>query len=275
MLKIRIEFKDRAPTAVECSTMVFPGGELHVTAPVAEFTIGATRINIAAELRSAHDIMELLLATDALRRQVPGVPVFLFMPYVPYARQDRVANHGEALSIRVFCDLINAQDYARVYVTDPHSDVAAALIDRCTARLPVVELYRVVEAIGGDCLLVCPDAGARKRVHAMAQQLKLGVLHADKVRNTQTGEITGTVVDMAMTDPDVPLLVIDDICDGGRTFIELAKAIRGLGHTGPLYLYVTHGIFSKGIDALAAFYDRIYTLRDWLNSGHPCVIEMK
>ena len=69
-------------------------------------------------------------------------------------------------------------------------------------------------------------------------------IRADKKRDPSNGEITGTVVySEHLGSQDV--LIVDDICDGGRTFIELAKELRHLT-TGRIYLYVTHGIFSKG-----------------------------
>ena len=53
------------------------------------------------------------------------------------------------------------------------------------------------------------------------------------------------------------IIIIDDICDGGRTFIELAKAIREIT-TLPIHLIVTHGIFSAGFKQLFEYFDGIY-----------------
>jgi ribose-phosphate pyrophosphokinase len=53
-------------------------------------------------------------------------------------------------------------------------------------------------------------------------------------------------------------LIVDDICDGGRTFIELAKVLRPWT-TGKIYLYVTHGIFSNGLDVFNSLIDGVYT----------------
>jgi ribose-phosphate pyrophosphokinase len=50
---------------------------------------------------------------------------------------------------------------------------------------------------------------------------------------------------------------VDDICDGGRTFIEISKALDG--YQGELYLFVTHGIFSKGFEELFKHFTKIYT----------------
>ena len=81
------------------SAFVFPGGESQVTVPAAwqARADAASEFRIHALLKSADDVMQLLMLTDALRRLNPAAPVHLDMPYVPYARQDRVCNPGEAL----------------------------------------------------------------------------------------------------------------------------------------------------------------------------------
>jgi ribose-phosphate pyrophosphokinase len=53
--------------------------------------------------------------------------------------------------------------------------------------------------------------------------------------------------------------VIDDLCDGGGTFIGIAQELRKAGITQPLYLYVSHGIFSKGLEVLFQHFDQIFT----------------
>jgi ribose-phosphate pyrophosphokinase len=50
-------------------------------------------------------------------------------------------------------------------------------------------------------------------------------------------------------------VIVDDICDGGRTFLEIAKTIRSKKRNisifgDKIYLVVTHGIFSAGFDEL-------------------------
>jgi ribose-phosphate pyrophosphokinase len=243
----------------------FPGGEMQVTIPAGlrEQADAAREFRINALLKSADDVMQLLLLTDALRRLNPAVPVHLDMPYVPYARQDRVCNPGEALGAAVFCKLINDQQYATVTIVEPHSDVTPALL----ARVRVVDAAAYLKkalaapAFAQGVTLMAPDAGARKRVQALAKALGVAdVRYAEKVRDPQTGRITETRVPDDI--PAQPVLVVDDICDGGRTFLELAAALRGKTRQ-PLYLYVTHGIFSKGLTELKANYAEIFTAYDW------------
>lgn len=261
MTKHHPESPWKARNPIELKVLRFPGGEVHVTI---QSDVPADEIEIKAHLPDADAVMTLLMATDALRRAYAGTLIDLHLPYVPYARQDRVANPGESLSVKVFCDLINAQHYRRVVIEDPHSDVTPALLDRVVIDDPLPALRRVVEHILGkdaSVALVAPDAGARKRVLKFASQLDLPVVFAEKVRDTRTGKITSTVIQGDL--PDCALLVIDDICDGGRTFIEIAHAVHSHTTHSPLYLYVTHGIFSKGLDALLEDYAAVFTRNNW------------
>nr|WP_233830521.1 ribose-phosphate diphosphokinase [Paraburkholderia sp. ZP32-5] len=260
-----LELPDSTINPVGMKVLKFPGGEMHVTV---QTDVPAENLELSAHLPNGDAVMTLLMATDALRRAYPDTPIDLHLPYVPYARQDRVANPGESLSAKVFCELINAQGYRRVVIQDPHSDVTPALLDRVVIDDPLPALRRVVEHIldrHPDVALVAPDAGARKRVLKLASQLDLPAVFADKVRDTRTGAIKGTEIHDAL--PDGALLVIDDICDGGRTFTELARVLHAkqdyASARRPLYLYVTHGIFSKGLDALLDGYTAVFTRNNW------------
>ena len=223
---------------------------------------------IKADLKSASDLIELIMVTDAIRRlrghQSPDIT--LEMPYVPYARQDRVCAPGEAFGIKVLCDIINAQNYKSVHIWDPHSDVTTALLNNVT----VMEQYMLFDLYynpnfqedtplpGADnTVLVSPDAGANKKTFKFAQELGIDkVVRADKIRDVSNGKILETIVYSGHIG-DKNFLIIDDICDGGRTFIELAKVLRPRT-SGKIYLYVTHGIFSQGLEPFRGLIDGIY-----------------
>lgn len=244
----------------------FAGGEVHVKLG---YVPTGTESAIHADLRSSDDVMALLLETDALRRA--GIKdLDLIMPYVPYARQDRVMIHGEPLSIKVFTDLINAQNYRSVTIWDPHSDVTPALLNNCNVVTQEILVSRNAVRMGitKNTILVCPDAGARKKVLKVSQHgFKQDILFADKVRDVSTGKITRTTLGNfpfeAIGNRD--FLIVDDILDGGATFIELAKLLRPLT-TGKIKLYVTHGIFSKGSAGFGDI-DEIYVANSWVENS--------
>jgi ribose-phosphate pyrophosphokinase len=65
---------------------------------------------------------------------------------------------------------------------------------------------------------------------------------------------------------------VDDICDGGYTFIELAKALEArlepyFGADFKLDLWVSHGLFTKGYQDLSWHYDTIETTNSWNFNG--------
>lgn len=240
-------------TRVLHETFTFPGGEIQVRVERG-YWHPSDRLEITADVCNSASIMELFLVTDAVRHLYPNVPIDLVMPYLPYARQDRVCASGEAFSLKVMCDLINAQGYASVTVWDGHSKETMARL----ANGRMVEAHRFVAHIPNKSTttLIAPDAGAHARVKFCAGFFGMKMVSAEKTRDPLTGKITGTVVHSGSLG-DADLLIVDDICDGGRTFIELAKVLRPLT-TGKINLYVTHGIFSQGFDVFNGLIDHIY-----------------
>ena len=241
----------------------FPGGERHVRLPAEAIEAVAARDwTVEARVYTPADIMDLLLATDALKRLIPAASVLrLVLPYVPYARQDRPALDGEPLSAKVFCNLINALGYDEVQIWDPHSDVTGALLNNVRIRKTEELLQAAFDRKGAghllhECAFVSPDAGARKRVAKLAETFGTDVVFADKVRDPATGRLSGTRVPDEL--PARPLLVVDDICDGGGTFVELARVLRART-AQPLYLYATHGLFTKGLEPLRACFDGVFS----------------
>lgn len=252
----------------------FPGGEVGVALPPArwQYTNANTKRGvIKLDYQGDQDLISLLMLTDAVRRACPDVILSLVMPYFPYARQDRVCNPREALSAKVIADLINSQNFASVLCYNLHSDVSVALIDRLVHRT-MNDLAFQVATGHSKAILVSPDAGANKKVFDFAKTRGFpDVVRADKVRDTLTGEIKETKVYSDHVG-DRDFLILDDICDGGRTFVELAKELKKLT-TGKIYLYVTHGIFSKGAEVFEGLIDGIYT-NNLMGDKHPLIQEI-
>jgi ribose-phosphate pyrophosphokinase len=220
----------------------FAGGENHV-----KFLMMLTeedKVRINTRLNSSDDLMTLILAVDALRNM--GVNhIEAFIPYVPYARQDRVMVPGEPLSIKVFATLINNLKLNTVIVFDAHSDVSVALLDHCQ-NISNCELagFFLKQLNLKDYSLVSPDLGAYKKVDKLAQKLeyKGEIVTGLKIRDVSTGQIVKSDVNVdSLNGKDC--VVVDDICDGGRTFIELASVLKQKG-AGRLFLIISHGIFS-------------------------------
>lgn len=262
---------------IEYKHFIFNAGEEHVKL----LQYFGQDVIIDVVLKCSADIIQLLLITDALRQVNSDVKITLFMPYVPYARQDRVCNKGESLSIKVFSNLINAQKYNKVITIDNHSDVSTAILDNCK-NLGVVDWYNPdrVTSIRNDAVerglsqhhiaVVSPDAGSLKKCISFSKAWGgLEVIRADKIRDTKTGDIIATEVycdDLQ----GKSVVIIDDICDGGRTFIEIAKVLQRK-NVGDVYLMVTHGIFSQGFGELSKYFKRIYTTNSFYEEDNSMV----
>lgn len=231
----------------------FPGGEAHVVLDP------TTTVQVAyVQGASGDDLFQLAIWVDACKRH-GGLTTVLALPYLPAARQDR----GSPLSVKVYADFINSLNIDHVVALDPHSDVAPALYDRLTV-VPLTDL-RIWDYLKGQFDgVIIPDVGAVKRAEAVADRLGLVTYQASKKRDFATGKLSGFHCEPIP--PDTHMLVVDDICDGGGTFIGLAQAIRDQGNTQirNLSLWVTHGIFSKGVDDLENFYTGIYN-----TDSHP------
>jgi ribose-phosphate pyrophosphokinase len=83
------------------------------------------------------------------------------------------------------------------------------------------------------------------------------VVECSKSRDVKTGRLSGFKV-YADDLQGRSCILVDDICDGGGTFIGLAKELKAK-NAGALYLAVSHGVFSKGTDLLTEVFDHIFT----------------
>lgn len=229
-------------------------------------------IDILARIQNGNDLVKLLTITDALHRMDEYINVTI--PYFPGARQDRVSNSGETLSVKVYADIINAQKYNRVTVVDPHSEVTTALLDKVRV-LPVVDiLKKIVTEHNYDTILI-PDAGATKRMFSyyfpdLEFNKRLSFVQCLKKRDTETGKLSGfKIVDYVKDRANC--LIVDDIADGGGTFVGLGNELVVRQPTvGKFGLYTTHGIYSKGIEPLLhssdnidGVFDELFTTDSW------------
>ena len=231
----------------------FPTGEIQVTLSPKflnkNYVFEAFPVTITGSILSSDNLIELLQLNNALNSAgVNSNLIRLVMPYCAYSRQDRICNPGESFSLKVFAQLINSCNFASVTTWDNHSDVSTALINNCT-NIHVKDLIEPVSNNEYD-YLVSPDAGANKKVFALSQATKIPMIRADKIRDTATGAIIDT---QAYTTKEQiegkRLLIVDDICAGGRTFKELAQKLKSIANCN-IDLYVTHGFFNNSIDVI-------------------------
>ena len=245
----------------------FPGGERGIRIEEPEAVSVADFVRIICQFRSSDDIFDVLNLVNALRNINKDVGISLDMPYFPYARQDRLMTEGESFSLQVMADIINMCNFTMVTVMDPHSDVLAGLFR--PGSLYIIRQHDLMAGLvtpygirpEGKFALISPDAGASKKIYPLAKIVDCPVIVANKTRNVSTGDITGVSIPLEEIEGYDTLFIVDDICDGGRTFVELGLKIRQV-FKGKLVLLVTHGIFSKGMDVFNGIIDEVHSVND-------------
>lgn len=220
-------------------------------------------------------IIEIGLIISAVRSNVimyPDVRVILNIPYLPYGRADRVFERGNSFPLNLFIALIRDTFHA-VILCDPHSNYAPSHLNLCgievTVKTQAECFLETVPVKEYNTVLVSPDKGAEVKIKEIKKALYgkgkvTPVVCASKKRDvTQRGAITETTL------PDfnfsgLTAIIVDDIIDGGGTFIPLAKKLKEAG-AERVELYVTHGIFAKGLAILRPHIDHLYAYQTVLN----------
>ena len=266
--------------AVTFSTKIGPGYMTTPTFQAHRFWAGESHVIIANENEhkgplteiarisgaDANDLMTIAMWADAAhQRQAKTVAL---IPYLPGARQDR----GIPFGAWVYADFINSMRIDQVICLDPHSPVMPGLIENLTIieSAPIIRHHVVGRPDSDECPqrydgIIAPDAGAVERAAHVANLCGLPLYKAQKHRDPVTRQLSGFSCEPL---PDTgKFLVVDDICDGGGTFIGLARAI-GLP-AERLGLYVSHGVYTDRASALPTWFSEIWTTDSYADDPKP------
>lgn len=263
---------------IECKLFKFNGGELHIKLNNNIDYSTFEKVIITNRFNSSDDVMKVLIAKEALERK--GVKNFeLIMPYIPYARQDRQCEEGESFTLKVFTTLINSANFDNVTVLDAHSDVAPALLNNCinitNEKYVNMAFHYIGEHYDADITLISPDSGANKKANKLYENLQVfnNLIKCDKSRDTKTGKLNGFEI-FANDLKGKTCLIVDDICDGGRTFIGIAEELKKK-NAGKIYLFVTHGIFSNGFDELNKHFAGVFSTNSFSDIKNELLTQLK
>jgi len=265
---MNILIKTIAGTKIEYEALSFSGGERHIqlkNLPAEQ----PQKFIVKAIINSSDDLMDLLLINNALANHYKMEPLFnLEIPYMPYARQDRVCATGQAFSMELMAQLLNQLNIEELITWDCHSQVGLDLTGANNVPSTSIiqaskELVELLQA--KDSVLICPDKGALTRCEELQETLNITeMVRCEKRRDPATGMITKT--DVLVGDLSGKTAIItDDICDGGFTFIKIAEQLKEK-NVDKVVLYVTHGIFSKGIEVFDGLIDTVYTTNSFPNN---------
>ena len=189
-------------------------------------------------------LLELLLLSDACRR-AGARSVAAILPYLGFARQDRVTKEGQPLGARVVADVLGTGGLSQVIAVDLHSPVIASCVEAPVTQLTAVPV--VVEAlrpsVPADCVVVAPDLGAVKLADAYARLLGLPLAVVYKIRASPTQVAVRSVAgDVRGKRP----LVVDDMISTGATIEAAVDALIEHGSRREVLVAATHGLFVAG-----------------------------
>lgn len=204
---------------------------------------------ILTRFNNYEDLFYLLGATDVLRSAgyqyiYVGITCFLGQ------RSDQRFKDLQSFDLKIIADIINSQNYTGVIINEPHSAVLPALINRAKLMPPAVffnfvQRTMMIQLNNDPWILVSPDAGAYKRTSKLAETYNIPMVAANKYRADDGSPQVALNGDVAGKN----CVILDDYCDGGRTFISLAQQLKAAG-AKVVVLAVVHGLYSYGLEPL-------------------------
>lgn len=198
----------------------------------------------------------------------------LLLPYMPGARMDRTQDSKDVRQLKYIAQMINHMQLKEVYVLDPHSPVTENVLNNVRVLFPRREISEVLSRFLKSPLLFYPDEGSLKRYNPLQKTiLQLPYCYGAKKRDWKTGviqelEIYGDTERIK----DKDILIIDDICSKGGTFLYSAKKLKELG-AHDIYLYVTHceNTILEGDLLSSGLIKKIYTTNSIFRKYHPLI----
>lgn len=237
----------------------FPDGQQQIKV-LSGVAIG-DQATIKCRLNNFKDL-EVLICTVKSLNGIGIDKISLYVPYFLGSRSDRQFEFGSNNYLKdVICPIINSLSFRSVQVLRPHSDVLEALLTNfCKADISGLLINKLISDHSlaySNVKIISPDAGTYKWINAVVRDLDFSpeIIQAYKERNQSTGEIINTKFIGQVEGKDC--FIIDDIIDGGRSFVEIAKHLK-LGGAKSIWLVIHHGIFSAGFDVLSESFDGIY-----------------
>lgn len=188
-------------------------------------------------------VMELVLMGDAIRRCAPK-KVIAVIPYLGYARQDKLHRAGEPVSARVMVKFLEVSQFAEIIGVDFHNNAIVGFFEipvtHVTAMDTVAEEIKKMNIKSG--VVVSPDVGGSKRARNMAYYLDMPLAVMEKKRflnrhdTTETYQIIGDVKGKTA-------IICDDVISTGGTTVNAAISLQKEGAIDVIAT-TTHGIFA-------------------------------
>lgn len=238
----------------------YPDGTSYaVVHPIQEFTF---------KINSYEDLWHLNQVIDAQNNL--GITPTVTIPNLIDAQADRRFSDNQSSGLKLVCKLLNSMK-ANFKVFHPHNpEVVEALLDRVEIidnRIFVQSVFDYltrktnnVNSVYDNLMLFSSDAGGFKPLIKLADKLNWRgeVYGASKSRKYEDNKTKLIQVIDRQDFQGKDILIIDDICVYGGTFVGLAKMLRKK-NCGKLYLAVSHITVENPNPELFSLFDEIFT----------------
>ena len=241
----------------------FPDGEIQIS--LGEFS-RKDSVLVKCRITNSDELFILTQVMDILDRQDVRYAINIY--YLMGMRMDRVMDFNRPFTLKIILKILENSNAELIKVLVAHSE---AVYDhrfgtKFTSMLTpgICELSK--SNIDGAYQIVLPDAGAVKRYQNYFTE---PIITCSKIREESTGKILEIKIDNPEDLNGSPLMLVDDLCDGGGTFCGIAECFRKIGISkDKLNITVTHMVNPKGIENLSKNFNHVQftnSYKDWDN----------
>ena len=183
--------------------------------------------------------------------------VTLNIPCLFQQQHDRRFHDNESFELKLVADFINSCEFKRVNVYHPHSDVSQIAIKNFKAIDNRNFVIEVLKQIDTTPILLSTDAGSYKWINKLADVIEFPgeVYGANKSRDLVTHKLTQVIDRSDFEGRDI--LILDDLCVFGGTFVGLAKLLKER-NVGKLYLGVSHITVKNPNKEIENLYEKVF-----------------
>ena len=190
-----------------------------------------------------HNIMELLIMVDAVRR-ASAERITAVIPFFGYARQDRKEQSRVPITAKLVANLLTAAGVQRVLTVDLHAGQIQGFFDIPVDHLyaaPVLLKHMRDLGLGDDrVVVVSPDVGGIKMTHSFAKALGSNFAIVAKHRTSAT-EVEAISIIGEVDGRDV--LLVDDMTETAGTLTAAARLLKERG-ARRIFAAVSHAILN-------------------------------
>lgn len=213
--------------SIKVERKTFPDGELYIRI---KEDVKDKPLTIISNLTPTN-FLELLFCVDAAKR-AGAILKRLIIPYLSYARQDKLYCPGEAVSGEVVCSVLNLLNLP-VVVFDIHNP---AILKSSHLRNVSLLPHLVKSLPKANYLVASPDAGGKSRAAEIAKILKAPLIVMKKSKSS--GKIKVKLMDKVK---GKDILLVDDMISTGGTIIQATKVLK-LNGAKTVFCIITHGL---------------------------------